>query len=101
MKSLAVGGRLLVIGVMGGISAELNLALMMVKRQQITGSVLRSRPVAEKAAVVRQFTETVLPLLADRRIVPLIDTVYRLDAAADAHRRMEASAHFGKIVLSV
>jgi len=101
MKSLAVGGRLVIIGVTGGIKAELNLALMMVKRQQVIGSVLRSRPVPEKAAIVAAFSHRVLPLLAERKVVPLIHKVYRLDEVAQAHRDMEASAHFGKIVLSV
>ncbi|MEW8584702.1 MAG: zinc-binding dehydrogenase, partial [Candidatus Thiodiazotropha sp.] len=99
MKSLAVGGRLVIIGVMGGIKAELNLALMMVKRQQIIGSVLRSRPVAEKAAIVAAFKEAVVPLLERREILPLIHETYKLEDVARAHEEMEASAHFGKIVL--
>jgi len=99
MKSLSVGGRLVVIGVTGGIKAELNLALMMVKRQRIIGSVLRSRPVTEKAAIIAEFANKVLPLLAERSIVPLIHKVYELGDVAQAHRDMEASAHFGKIVL--
>jgi len=101
MKSLAVGGRLVIIGVTSGIKAELNLALMMVKRQQIIGSVLRSRPVPEKAAIIAEFSNRVLPLLAERKIVPLIHRVYGLDDVAQAHRELEASAHFGKIVLSL
>jgi NADPH2:quinone reductase len=101
MKSLAVGGRLVVIGVTGGIKAELNLALMMVKRQQIIGSVLRSRPVSEKAAIVAGFSKVVLPLLTQREVVPLVYKVYALDDVVQAHRDMEASVHFGKIVLSV
>jgi len=101
LKSLAVGGRLVLIGVTSGIKAELNLGLMMVKRQQIVGSVLRSRQVPEKSAIVAEFSHRVLPLLAERKIVPLIHQVYRLDDVAQAHREMEASAHFGKIVLSL
>jgi len=101
MKSLAVYGKLVIIGVTSGIKAELNLALMMVKRQQIIGSVLRPRPIGEKAAIVAAFTKNALPLLAERKIVPLIHKVYGLEDAAQAHRDMEASAHFGKIVLSV
>ncbi|WP_218068135.1 NAD(P)H-quinone oxidoreductase [Candidatus Thiosymbion oneisti] len=101
MKSLAVGGRLVLIGVTSGIKAELNLALMMVKRQQVIGSVLRSRSVPEKAAIVAEFSHRVLPLLAERKVVPLIHKVYRLDDVAQAQREMEASAHFGKIVLSL
>ena len=101
MKSLAVGGRLVIIGVTSGIRAELNLALMMVKRQQIIGSVLRSRPVPEKAAIVAEFKSIVLPLFEQRKLVPLIYKVYELDDVAQAHREMEASRHFGKIVVSL
>ncbi len=100
LKSLAVGGRLVVIGVMGGGKAEVNLALMMVKRQQIIGSVLRARPIQEKSDIIRDFSETVLPRMAEGGIVPLVDRVFALDQVADAHRRMEHSAHFGKIVLT-
>ncbi len=101
MKALAVGGTLMIIGVMGGVKAELNLALMMVKRQQIVGSVLRSRSTQEKAAIIAQFSKTVLPRLSDRTIVPVIDKVYGLNDAEAAHRAMETSAHFGKLVLSI
>ncbi len=101
MKALAVGGSLLLIGVMGGIKAELNLAVMMVKRQRIIGSVLRSRPVEEKARIVGEFTKTVVPLLADRTIEPLVDRVLPLDRVKEAHETMERSGHFGKIVLAV
>ena len=100
LKSLAVGGRLVVNGVMGGGKAEVNLALMMVKRQHIIGSVLRARPVQEKTDIIRHFSETVLPHMAEGGIVPLVDRVFTLDQVADAHRCMEQSAHFGKIVLT-
>ena len=100
MKSLGVGGRLLVIGVMGGIKAEINLALAMVKRQQVIGSVLRSRPLVEKTEIVKRFIDIVLPLLAARKIVPLVYRVYPIEQAAQAHRDMEAGVHFGKLVLT-
>jgi NADPH:quinone reductase-like Zn-dependent oxidoreductase len=100
LKSLGVGGRLVLIGVMGGAKAELNLATLMVKRQQIIGSVLRSRPVPEKAAIIADFTKVVMPLFARGAISPLIHAVYPLEEAAAAHRAMENSAHFGKIVLT-
>lgn len=101
MKALATGGRLVEIGVMGGVKAELNLALMMVKRQQIIGSVLRSRPVAEKARIIERFTEEAIPLFADGTMKPLVDRVFPLEQVAEAHRTMEGSQHFGKIVLSI
>lgn len=101
MNSLGYKGRLVIIGVISGIKAELNLALMMVKRQQIIGSVLRSRPVAEKAEIVAEFTRRALPKFADRSIVPIIEKVFSLDQVADAHRMMEEDKHFGKIVLKI
>ena len=101
MNSLAYKGKLVVIGVTSGIKAELNLALMMVKRQQIIGSVLRSRPVSEKGEIVAEFTRRALPKFADRTIVPLIEKVFSLDQVVEAHRMMEEDQHFGKIVLQL
>ncbi len=101
MKSLGYGGTLVIIGVMSGIKAELNLAVMMVKRQRIIGSVLRSRSVEEKAGIIAEFTRIVLPKFSDRTIVPLIHKIYPLEEVAEAHSTMEKSAHFGKIVLTV
>ena len=101
MKALAVGGALVIIGIMSGAKAELNLALMMVKRQRIIGSVLRSRSVQEKQEIVAQFTRTVMPCFSDGSIEPVIYRTYPLDDVAEAHRTMEQSKHFGKIVLTL
>lgn len=101
MSSLAYKGRLVVIGVISGIKAELNLALMMVKRQQIIGSVLRSRPVSEKGEIVAEFTRRALPKFADRSIVPIIEKVFPMDEIVAAHTMMEEDKHFGKIVLKI
>lgn len=100
LKALAVGGRLLIIATMSGREAGLDLARLMVKRQTIIGSVLRPRPVAEKAAIIADFAREVMPLFASGRIEPLIHAVLPLEQAAEAHRLMEASEHFGKIVLT-
>lgn len=101
MNSLAYKGKLVIIGVISGIKAELNLALMMVKRQQIIGSVLRSRPVAEKAEIIAEFTRRALPKFADRTIVPIIEKVFSIDEVVASHRMMEEDQHFGKIVLKI
>ena len=101
MNSLAYKGRLVIIGVISGIKAELNLALMMVKRQQIIGSVLRSRPVSEKGEIVQEFVRLAIPKFADRTIVPIIEKVFPVDQVVEAHRMMEEDKHFGKIVLKV
>ncbi|MDX2493817.1 MAG: NAD(P)H-quinone oxidoreductase, partial [Desulfuromusa sp.] len=99
MASLGYQGKLVIIGIISGIKAELNLALMMVKRQQIIGSVLRSRPVAEKGDIIAEFTRRALPKFADRSIVPIIEKVFPLENVVAAHQMMEEDKHFGKIVL--
>lgn len=101
MNSLAYKGKLIIIGVISGIKAELNLALMMVKRQQIIGSVLRSRPVAEKGEIVSEFTRVALPKFADGTIKPIISKVFTIDEVVEAHKMMEEDKHFGKIVLKI
>jgi len=101
MKSLGYKGKMVSIGVISGIKAELNLALMMVKRQQIIGSVLRSRPVPEKAEIVAEFTKRALPKFADRTIVPIIEKAFAIEDVKEAHRMMEEDKHFGKIVLRI
>jgi putative PIG3 family NAD(P)H quinone oxidoreductase len=101
VRALAVGGRLALIGVMGGRKAELDVGRVLVNRLCILGSTLRTRPVAEKTAIIRSFARDALPHFASGRIVPLIHRVYPLAEAADAHRAMEASEHFGKLVLRV
>lgn len=101
MKSLAIAGTLMLIGVMGGIKAELNLATMMVKRQRIIGSVLRSRPIAEKASIIAKFEAVVMPLIASGEVTPLISATFPLEEAAAAHTMMERGGHFGKIVLTM
>jgi NADPH2:quinone reductase len=101
MKSLAVGGTLVIIGIMSGAKAELNLGLIMVKRQRIIGSVLRSRSVDEKREIVKEFSRTVMPKFSDQTIEPIVYQTYTLEDVAKAHRAMEQSEHFGKIVLTV
>ena len=99
LRALAPRGRMIVIGLMGGPSGTLPLGMLLTKRARITGTVLRSRPLEEKAAVTQAFARHVLPLLADGRVVPVIDRVFAMDDIRDAHRRMEANESFGKIVL--
>jgi NADPH:quinone reductase len=101
VRSLAVGGRLAVIGVMGGRKGELDVGRVLTSRLSILGSTLRPRPIEEKAAIIRSFERDALPHLATGRIAPLIHRVYPLEQAAEAHRAMEASEHFGKLVLRV
>ena len=83
------------------IKAELDLGRVLQQRLSILGSTLRPRPVEEKAAIIRQFEAEALPHFASGRLAPLIHHVYDLAQAAEAHRAMEASEHFGKLVLRV
>jgi NADPH:quinone reductase-like Zn-dependent oxidoreductase len=101
LASLAVGGRLVVIGLMGGAKSELNLGLLVAKRLSLLGSTLRARPAAEKAAIVAGFLARFGPALERGDLDPVVDRVLPLEQAAEAHRAMKASEHFGKIVLSV
>ena len=101
LKSLAPGGRLVLVGFMGGTKAETNLGLILMKRLRIFGSVLRSRPLADKINITRRFQADWLPLLEAGRIEPIIDRSFRLHEAADAHRYMEANKNVGKIILDV
>ncbi len=95
----AVEGRVVQIAFLGGPKANVNFARLMVKRLHHTGSTLRPRSNADKAAMVAAIEAKAMPRLRDGRIKPLIDSTFPLEKAADAHRRMETSEHIGKIVL--
>lgn len=101
LACLATGGRLVLIGLMGGAKAEIGLATLLTRRLSLVGSTLRTRPVEEKAALVAGFEARFGAALADGRIRPVVDRVLPLAAVAEAHRAMKASEHFGKIVLSL
>jgi NADPH:quinone reductase len=101
LACLALYGRLVIIGLLGGAKAELNVGRLMVKRQRIVGSVLRARPVPEKAEITREFRERVLPLFEAGRLRPVIDRVLPLEEARQAHELMAANANTGKLVLQV
>lgn len=96
---LAEDGRLVIIAVQGGVKAEINAGLVLRRRLSITGSTLRPRPVAFKAAIASALRERVWPLLADGRIRPVIHQVFAPAEAADAHALMESNQHIGKLVL--
>jgi NADPH2:quinone reductase len=97
----AIDGRIVQIAVLGGPKATVGLHKLMVKRLTHTGSTLRPRSNADKAAMVAAIEAKVMPLLREGRIKPLMDSTFPLEKAADAHRRMETSEHIGKIVLAV
>jgi putative PIG3 family NAD(P)H quinone oxidoreductase len=100
LAALALGGRLVVIGLMGGASAELNLAALLARRLSLIGSTLRTRPLAEKARLVAAFRARFGADLAAGRIRPVVDRVLPFERAGEAHRLLQASEHFGKVVLT-
>lgn len=97
---LAEDGRLVIIAVQGGVKAEFNAGMVLRKRLTITGSTLRPRPVAFKAAIAQALRERVWPLLAQGKIKPVIHQVFPASEAAAAHTLMESNRHIGKLVLT-
>lgn len=94
-------GRWVVIGTQSGPLAEIDLMRLMLKRQVLTGSTLRARPADEKARLIAEVERRVWPWVAQGRVRPPVDATFPLDRARDAHLRLEAGAHVGKIVLTV
>ena len=101
LKCLAVEGRLVQIAIQHGAKSEINLWQLMQKRQTITGSTLRAREDGFKADIARQLLKQVWPLLTAGTIKPVIDSVFPLADAEQAHARMASNQHFGKIILEV
>lgn len=99
LDALATGGRIAVIGVGGGATAELNLLALMGKRGSIFGSMLRARPLEEKAATARAMERSVLPLLQSGAVRVAVAETYSLDDVAAAYERFAAGGKLGKIVL--
>jgi NADPH2:quinone reductase len=97
---LKTSGRLVIIGLMGGNKSEIELAPVLTKRLRIIGSVLRSRSREEKSSITRAFDEQVSPLLASGQVKPVVDRIYPIRAAEEAHQYMKEGKHFGKIVLA-
>jgi len=100
IECLAEDGRLVIIAVQGGVKAEINAGLVLRRRLHITGSTLRPRPVAFKAAIAQSLRKHVWPLLAEGRIRPVIHQVFKAGDAAAAHALMESNQHIGKLVLN-
>ncbi|MEV4717470.1 NAD(P)H-quinone oxidoreductase [Micromonospora noduli] len=100
VSALATGGRLVVIGMQGGRKAELDLGALLTKRASVTATSLRSRPLAEKAEIVQGVRDEVWPLVEAGRIRPIVDRRLPMTEAAEAHRLVESSDHFGKVLLT-
>jgi len=101
LEIAALEGRVVVISLLGGSRAEINMGMILTKRLTLTGSTLRSRTVAQKALVADAVRKNVWPLLASGRVRPVIHATFPLAEASEAHRLMETSNHIGKIVLTI
>lgn len=99
VQTLAVNGRLAIIGMQGGIKGELNIGALLGKRGAISATSLRARPLAEKAAIVAAVREHVWPLLDAGHVRPVVDRELPMNEAAEAHRVVEESGHVGKVLL--
>lgn len=101
LEILRMEGRLICVGTMGGAQTSFNVAPLLIKRITLTGSTLRSRAPEEKGRLLKALEERVWPLLGDKTIVPVVDSCFRLDDVAEAHRRLEGHSHMGKILLTM
>ncbi|CAB4929770.1 unannotated protein [freshwater metagenome] len=101
IAAVRVGGRIVQVGTMGAGRTEVNIGMMLPKRASLIGTVLRSRPLAEKIAITQRFAAEILPLFDTGAVKPVIDSRYSLSAIADAHAYMETNANVGKILIDV
>jgi len=101
LRSLSVGGKLILIGLMQGAKAEINLGALLSRRLQVVGSTLRAKSLEEKAAIVSGLVDTFGGAIEAGRLRPVLHEVFPLEAADDAHALMQASGHFGKIALAL
>ena len=101
VAALAIGGRLVVIGLQGGRKGTLDLNRLLSKRATVTATSLRFRPVDQKAAICRAVVERAWPLVASGRITPARESRFPLDRVADAHRQLESGQNIGKVILTL
>jgi NADPH2:quinone reductase len=99
IEALAVEGRLVEIATLHGVTAALNIQQIMARRLTVTGSTLRPRSIADKAAIADQLHRQVWPLLESGAVTPIVHATFPLRDAAEAHRVMESSVHVGKLLL--
>ncbi len=100
-KAVALRGRIVLVGLLAGPKVDLNLGLVLTRRLQITGTVLRSRPLEEKILATQAFARHLVPLFADGTLRPVVDRTFPLADAAAAHDYVQTNAGFGKVVLEV
>jgi putative PIG3 family NAD(P)H quinone oxidoreductase len=98
---LATNGRLVVIGMQGGMTAELDLSVLLRKRAAVHATSLRSRPLPEKAAICAAVVDGLWPMIADGRVRPIVGATYPMDRVAEAHQLVADSGHTGKVLLTI
>jgi putative PIG3 family NAD(P)H quinone oxidoreductase len=98
---LATGGRLVVIGMQGGMKAELDLSVLLRKRASVHATSLRARPLEEKAAICAAVVAALWPMITDGRVRPIVGATYPMDRVAEAHQLVADSGHTGKVLLEV
>lgn len=98
---LATGGRVVVIGMQGGRTSELDLGVLLAKRASVAGTTLRGRPAAQKADIVDQVRQHLWPMVSDGRVRPVVHATFPIEQAAQAHRIVEDSSHIGKVLLTM
>jgi NADPH:quinone reductase-like Zn-dependent oxidoreductase len=101
LAALAERGRLVLVGLMAGTRADVDLALVLRRRLHVIGTVLRARPLEEKILAAKLLARAIVPLVVAKKLEPVIDAVLPLEKAAEAHDRMSSNEGFGKIVLTI
>uniref|UniRef100_A0ACD5ZGZ0 Uncharacterized protein n=1 Tax=Avena sativa TaxID=4498 RepID=A0ACD5ZGZ0_AVESA len=99
LNSLAIDGRLFIIGFMGGVVTEVNLAVMLARRLTVQAAGLRNRSIANKAQIVSEVEKNVWPAVVSGKVKPVVYKTFPLSEAAESHKLMETSSHIGKILL--
>src|SRR4029077_14037899 len=99
LESLAVKGRLIVVGLTAGRKSEIDLGMALSKRAHVMGTMLRGRSNEEKAAAIQKFVDEVVPLFESGSVKPNLDRVFPVDEVQEAHRYLESNESFGKVVL--
>jgi len=101
LETMALKGRIILIGGVAGGKTNVDLYQILRKRLHVIGTVMRARSLAEKIAITNAFASEVVPLLDQKAVQPVIDSVFPLDKIQDAHRRLESNETFGKVVLTI
>ena len=100
IASLNLNGRLMFVGLTGGVKAEIDLSSVLAKRLTLKGTVLRSRSIEERRELTSLFNENILPKFERGDLKPEVDAVFSVDQIKDAHRRIEANENFGKVIVT-